>query len=129
MLAGIVLTSDVAANGLDPGFAGHGVDQHHPVAVLQELPGLDGGEGGVRLPLHQLVAGQRGRGRHRPPVRRALLGKSVNNWGKRLVLYFEWFVQSKGEGGCLKGGACADCNPSVRALLVLRCGVQRARDL
>jgi len=94
--------------------AGHGVDQDHPVAVLQELPGLDGGEGGMLLQLHQLVVVQPGRGRHRPPVRRAL---------------FEWFVQSKGEGGCLKGGACADCNPSVRALLVLCCGVQRARDL
>ena len=74
MLAGIVLTSDVAADGLDPGFAGHGVDQHHPVAVLQELPGLDGGEGGMLLQLHQLVVVQPGRGRHRPPVGRALLG-------------------------------------------------------
>ena len=73
MLAGIVLTSDVAADGLDSGFARHGVDQHHPVAVVQELPRLDGGEGGVLLPLHQLIVVQPGRGRHCPPVRRALL--------------------------------------------------------
>ena len=38
----IALGPGIAPDRLDTGFGWHGVDQHHPVPVVQELPGLYG---------------------------------------------------------------------------------------
>ena len=41
------LCSDITPDRLDTGLRGHGVDQHHPLPIVQELPCLNTCQGGV----------------------------------------------------------------------------------
>ena len=75
----VLFCSGVVSDSLDIWLAGHNESHHHFLSILQELPGLDGGEvgPGADLLLDQPVAQPEGGGGNRPPVSRLLLERLV----------------------------------------------------